>query len=87
MEAFSYGIPALATDVGATRELVQNQSNGYLIKRDYTIEKVSDLIQRHLMLSDEKINRYRKAAERTWKLEYQEGNFTSFVEALLDIEE
>lgn len=87
MEAFSYGIPALATDVGATRELVQNQSNGYLIKRDYTIEKVSDLIQRHLMLSDEEINRYRKAAERTWKLEYQEGNFTSFVEALLDIEE
>lgn len=87
MEAFSYGIPALATDVGATKELVKNQNNGYLIKRDYMIEEVSDTINRYLALSDAEINQYRENAERTWKREYQEENFTSFVEALIGIEE
>ena len=87
MEAFSYGIPALATDVGATKELVKNQNNGYLIKRDYMIGEVSDTINRYLALSDAEINQYRENAERTWEREYQEENFTSFVEALLGIEE
>lgn len=38
MEAMSFGIPCLATDVGATRELVNNE-NGSLIKSDSKIEK------------------------------------------------
>lgn len=87
MEAFSYGIPTLATDVGATKELVKNQNNGYLIKRDYMIGEVSDTINRYLALSDAEINQYRENAERTWEREYQEENFSSFVEALLGIEE
>ena len=51
------------------------------------IEEVSDTINRYLALSDAEINQYRENAERTWEREYQEENFTSFVEALLGIEE
>lgn len=87
MEAFSYGIPALATDVGATNELVKNQYNGYLIERDYNIDDVTGIIEQHLNLTNGEIVCYRKNAEETWKDEYQERNFAAFVDAVLTIED
>lgn len=87
MEAFSYGIPALATDVGATSELVKNKYNGYLIERDYNIDDVTGIIERHLSLTNEEIVCYRKNAEETWQDEYQEHNFAAFVNAVLTIED
>ncbi|WP_096550378.1 glycosyltransferase [Ureibacillus thermosphaericus] len=40
MEAMSIGLPIIATDVGGTREIVENGKNGYLLPRDCTIEQI-----------------------------------------------
>ena len=39
MEAIAHGIPVIATDVGATREIVSKE-NGYLLKKHFEIEKL-----------------------------------------------
>lgn len=41
MEALSMGIPVIATNVGGTREIVENGINGYLVKENCTVEEVS----------------------------------------------
>ncbi|KQB91651.1 glycosyl transferase family 1 [Geobacillus sp. PA-3] len=42
MEAMSMGIPVIATDVGGTREIVENGLNGYLLKKDCTVTEIVD---------------------------------------------
>lgn len=44
MEAMSFGIPCIATDVGATRELVNN-NNGILISKDFAVSELAALIK------------------------------------------
>lgn len=87
MEAFSYRIPALATNVGATNELVKNGYNGYLVERDYCITDIVGIIKSHLSLDNGDIEKYRSNAEVTWAKEYQEKNFSLFVDSLLGVEE
>lgn len=36
MEATSFGIPVIATDVGGIRELIKTKVNGYLLKKDFS---------------------------------------------------
>lgn len=35
MEAMSFGIPCIATDVGGTKEVVENYKNGILLSSDF----------------------------------------------------
>ena len=44
MEAMSYGIPCIATDAGATNELVNNE-NGILLKNDFSINQLIDSLK------------------------------------------
>jgi glycosyltransferase involved in cell wall biosynthesis len=78
MEAISFGIPLIATDVGGTSEIVNNE-NGYLISKKTTIEEVKSLICDYLTLTDyEKILK-KNAAYKTWKNSYNaEINYTEF---------
>lgn len=38
MEAISYGIPVIATDVGGTKEIVYDNEVGFLVKNDHALE-------------------------------------------------
>ena len=40
MEAISMGLPVIATDVGGTREIVENGKNGYLLDKDCTVKEI-----------------------------------------------
>ncbi|MGG3987024.1 glycosyltransferase [Bacillus smithii] len=42
MEAMSMGIPVIATDVGGTREIVENGVNGYLLEKNCTVKQIVD---------------------------------------------
>lgn len=44
MEAISFGIPVLATDVGGTGEIVKDGITGKLIKRDFSINELANAI-------------------------------------------
>lgn len=44
MEAMSYGIPVIATDVGGVSEIVEDGKNGILLKKDFTSEELISAI-------------------------------------------
>ena len=83
MEASSFGIPLIATDVGGSREIIEQDKNGFLIGRDFEKGKLAEIIS---MLADEPIeerfNR-RKAARALWEKNYfAEKNYTKFASIL-----
>ncbi len=82
MEVFSFGIPAIATDVGGTRELV-NQSTGKLLKKDIQPHDLALLIDEMTQLSNEERKELGVKALKTWQEDYNaERNFTSFASEL-----
>ena len=63
MEAESYGIPIIATDVGGTSEIVHDRENGVLLAMDFTDQDLLDAIDD--VLSHER--EYSENAIRTWE--------------------
>lgn len=63
MEAESYGIPIIATDVGGTSEIVHDKENGVLLKADFTDEMLLEAIDEVV----KKAEQYRADALRTWQ--------------------
>ena len=55
MEAMSYGIPIIATDVGGTRELV-NSSDGILLQKDITLDDIRTAINYLIDMNDKDYN-------------------------------
>ena len=85
MEAMSFGIPVIATDVGGTSEIV-NEDNGYLLSSDPTAEEVSSTIEKFHQLSNEDIENKRKASYSTWENKYNaQKNYSEFVEDILKL--
>lgn len=69
MEACSYGIPTLATDVGGTREIVSNET-GYLVDKDVTPEELEAIYEKHLKLSLNELNRISDLCIEKWEKKF-----------------
>ena len=63
MEAQSYGIPVIATDVGGTSEIVINGENGVLLNKSFSNEELLGAFE-DVIKNREK---YRTEAFRTWE--------------------
>ncbi len=82
MEAQSAGIPVLATNVGGTSEIVNNE-NGFLVEKDFNLKEVVTVIKRYLSSTDEEKQQKRKASYENWKQNYNaEINYNEFVKLL-----
>ena len=82
MEAQSAGIPVLATNVGGTSEIVNNE-NGFLVEKDFNLEEVVSIIQNYLSSTDEEKHQKRNASYENWKQHYNaETNYNEFVKLL-----
>lgn len=66
MEAVSFGIPVLATDVGGTAEIVTDEV-GYLLPEHADVKEISRRISDFYYLSTREKNEKRIAAFRQWK--------------------
>lgn len=66
MEAMSYGVPAIAPDVGEISDLV-NDSNGYLLSNHFVTDDIIDGI--NMIISESKKQDYRKNA-KSWVEKY-----------------
>ena len=66
MEAISYGLPVLATDVGGTNEIV-NKGFGMLINSNISPEIVKQHIYDFMNFPEERRNQFRKNAYLHWK--------------------
>lgn len=74
MEAMSYGIPCLATDVGGTLEIV-NAGNGILINKDTTAKRIRDYLQNYCRKKDSEKEVMRHNAFEFWS-EHFDANKT-----------
>ena len=66
MEAMSYGIPIIATDVGGTRELV-NTSDGILLQKDITQDDIQTAINSLIDMNENDYNELKKNAYKTYE--------------------
>jgi glycosyltransferase involved in cell wall biosynthesis len=83
MEAQSAGIPVLATAVGGTPEIV-NDDNGFLVEKDFDMHAAVERVAGLLNGPQEQIQAKREAAYTNWFNNYNaEKNYKEFVELLL----
>ncbi|WP_175990072.1 glycosyltransferase [Bacillus sp. Marseille-Q1617] len=81
MEAFSAKIPAIATNVGGTTEVV-NDRNGWLLDKDFDPAQITQILNDVFKQPDHLLTK-REKAYRTWKKEYfSDDNYARFAENL-----
>lgn len=84
MEAMSFGIPAIATDVGGVGEIVRHGSTGILLADDPTPADVARAIRSVSLMGDEELTEMRANARSMWGQYYNaDVNYTHFCEALI----
>ncbi|ARP50249.1 MULTISPECIES: glycosyltransferase [Caproicibacterium] len=84
MEASSFGIPSIATDVGGTSELIRTGETGQLLPADLTPEALAKAIRDAASQSAEKMAAQRKACRAVWEQSFQaDKNFAAFAENIL----
>jgi glycosyltransferase involved in cell wall biosynthesis len=64
MEAMSFGIPVIATDVGGTSELV-SEENGLLINKNFTPSELANNITE--LACNPELIRLRNASRKKWE--------------------
>jgi glycosyltransferase involved in cell wall biosynthesis len=80
MEAFLFGIPVIATNVGGTAEIV-NTDNGFLLPENPSVNDIITAIEN--VINDVK---RRNMAYQTWKDKYNaEKNYADFVKLIQEI--
>lgn len=82
MEAISFGIPAIATDVGGTSEIITSQT-GWLVKKNITEKELADKISL-FKTSDLNTVNFRKNVKLFWNENFSaKKNYEQFSEKLL----
>jgi colanic acid/amylovoran biosynthesis glycosyltransferase len=82
MEAMSCGVSAIATNVGGTAEIV-NDENGILLNPNPTIREVSEAICFFANLNEENKKRFSQAAKLKWENDFNsEKNYLNFMQKI-----
>jgi glycosyltransferase involved in cell wall biosynthesis len=82
MEAISFGIPVLSTDVGGCREIVTAHT-GILIPENIRPEEVARVLE-NFLLSDKNSETFRYGVRKFWEAHFNiENNYKDFYEYLL----
>lgn len=79
MEASGFGIPIIATDVGGAKEIIDNEKNGFLLDRDFSVGELAEIVNRMLLFSVNERNAIRNAARAIWEKRFNaEKNYDAF---------
>ena len=86
MEAISFEIPVIATDVGGTSEIVIDEENGYLLKKDFNSKELAELIKKMVIMKKREYNTLRKNARKIWETNYQaKVNYEKFSNEIIKL--
>lgn len=67
MEAMSFSIPVIGTNVGGVSEIIDDGKNGYLLPANPSTKEIVDTLTKLYLLSDEEYLIMRNNAYQTWK--------------------
>lgn len=82
MEAISFGIPVLATNVGGNSEIVDD-SNGRLLPANPSPEEIVFQLERFMDMDETAYQNFAAASYQKWENDFNaEKNFTEFSEAI-----
>lgn len=83
MEACSFGIPVIATDVGGTGEIVKDGKNGWLLAADFTPETLAQKIEQMARLDQQGRIALRESARNIWQENFcAENNYARFAQLI-----
>lgn len=89
MEAISYGIPVIATNVGGVPELFSDPQQcpyGTLLPQNLTVSDLEKAIRKFILLPDTTIENARAAARSEWELNWNsQQNYTAFANFLYSL--
>jgi len=82
MEAQSFGIPCIATNVGGTSEIVSD-SVGYLLPSSITVEELATQFERFSMLRGKDVSELRSRTRKQWEEKFSaEKNFKEWSDTI-----
>lgn len=80
MEAISFGIPVVATNVGGTSDAFPSREDKNLIPVDFTTKVLKDRILEFANMSDFEYARMRKSARNLWECKFDaKKNYSKFI--------
>lgn len=83
MEAASFGIPIVATDVGGVGEIIVEDSTGYLLPVDFDTGALTDRIVSVLTTQDDDYGMLRRNARVKWEQDFDAArNYAQFAEEI-----
>lgn len=83
MEAISFGIPIVATDVGGTKEIVNDNINGKLLDKDFSNRDLENAILYYIAMNSGDYSRQRIHSRELWEKKYNaEFNYKMFLEEI-----
>lgn len=85
MEAQSFGIPIIASNVGGIAEIV-NEKTGILLSPNPKIEEIVEAINKMIKLENNEYNKYRKNSYLNWQEKFNaKKNYTEFVKEIIKL--
>ena len=85
MEAISFGIPVLATNVGGTHEVVIDGENGWLLDADITADELAETVIEQINLDKSAKDRQKRKARQIWESQYEYRTaYASFYQLITD---
>lgn len=85
MEAMSFGVPVIATNVGGTSEIVDNE-NGFLLAENPLIKDISGAIESYFTLNLELKILKQNAAYNTWHTKFNaKKNYKNFCDLITQL--
>ena len=86
MEAFSFGIPCVATNVGGTSEIVDDQINGFLVNTTDSNKSIAEMVDSIISMENERYLALRFEARKTWEERFNaENNYKDYISDLVKL--
>lgn len=86
MEAMSFGVPCIATNVGGTKEIVVDGKNGFLLSCDFNPSELADRIIKFAQMNKNEYQMFRDYARQYWNEHFNaDRNYKMFMEFLTNL--
>lgn len=71
MEAMSFGVPVIGTDVGAVSEIIDNGVNGFLLPEEDAADAAAEAVNKYMKFSAAEKENMRRESRLKWKKDFQ----------------